>query len=210
MRKVISKELKQNLSDAYDRESSNRNEVKTQTWKIIERQSFLQTLVHEQKQSLLEIGAGPGKDSLFFAHQGLNVQATDLSEEMVKRCQEKGLKAQVMSFDDLVFPSESFDAVWALNCLLHVPKKALPQILKEIKRILKTDGLFYMGVYGGIDQEGVWDEDFHEPKRFFSFFEDADLEKLLRNYFEVEGFNKIPMNHNNSGPTHFQGFILRK
>lgn len=207
---MISQELKQNLSDAYDRESNNRNEVKTQTWKIIERQSFLQTLIHEQKKSLLEIGAGAGKDSLFFEQRGLDVQATDLSEEMIKRCQEKGLKAHVMSFDDLVFPSGSFDAVWALNCLLHVPKKDLPHILMEIKRILKPEGLFYMGVYGGINQEGIWEEDFHDPKRFFSFFEGEDLEKLLQNYFEVEGFNKIPINHNDSGPTHFQGFILRK
>jgi cyclopropane fatty-acyl-phospholipid synthase-like methyltransferase len=207
---MISQELKRNLSNAYDRESNNRNEGKTERWKVMERQSFLQTLVHEQKQTLLEIGAGPGKDSLFFAQQGLNVQATDLSEEMIKRCQEKGLKAHVMSFDDLRFPSESVDAVWALNCLLHVPKKDLPHILTEIKRTLKTDGLFYMGVYGGVNQEGIWEEDFHEPKRFFSFFKDADLEKLLRNYFEVERFNKIPMNHNDSGPTHFQGLILRK
>ncbi|SFJ61838.1 Methyltransferase domain-containing protein [Halobacillus dabanensis] len=206
---MISQELKQKLSEAYDQESINRNKGETQKWKVIERQSFLQTLAQEQKNSLLEIGAGPGKDSLFFARQGMNVQATDLSEEMVKRCQEKGLKAHVMSFDDLMFPAESFHAIWALNCLLHVPKKDLPHILTEIKRTLKPDGLFYMGVYGGIDQEGVWEEDFHEPKRFFSFFKDADLEKLLQNYFRVERFNKIPMPRNDSGPIHFQGVILR-
>jgi hypothetical protein len=40
---------------------------------------------------------------------------------MVARCRDKGLDAQVMDFSQLNFPAQSFDAVHAMNCLLHVP-----------------------------------------------------------------------------------------
>lgn len=207
---MISQNLKINLSTAYDRESKNRNDGKTQKWKILERSHFLQQLNFEDKKSFLEVGAGPGKDSFFFSQNGLDVLATDLSEEMVKHCRSKKLKADVMSFDHLDFPDDSFDSVWALNCLLHVPKRELPLVLKEIKRVLKNDGLFYMGVYGGIDHEGIWEDDFHEPKRFFSFYEDAALKECLIRHFMMETFHKIPMEHDDGGPPHFQGFIVRK
>ncbi|MGR9050975.1 class I SAM-dependent methyltransferase [Halobacillus faecis] len=207
---MIPQNLKKNLTVAYDRQSKQRNQSPTQDWKIDERMAFLQRLRDEEKQSLLEIGSGPGKDSLFFSREGLDVYATDLSEEMVEHCREKGLKADVMSFDDLQFPEESFDAVWALNCLLHVPKENLPEVLRGIRSVLKKDGLFYLGVYGGISHEGIWQGDFHEPKRFFSFYEDNILESLLSTEFKLEVFHKIPLDEVEDGPTHFQGVILRK
>lgn len=207
---MIPQDLKKNLSDAYDRQSKQRNQTQTQDWKIHEREAFLQRLRDEKKHTMLEIGAGPGKDSLFFSQNGVDVHATDLSEEMVQRCREKGLKADVMSFDDLQFPAGSFDAVWALNCLLHVPKKNLPEILAGLRRVLKKDGLFYLGVYGGINHEGIWQGDFHEPKRFFSFYDDDILKSILTREFKLEAFHKIPMDEDGDGPTHFQGVILRK
>lgn len=60
-----------------------------------------------------------------------------------------------MSFDDLQFPDRHFDAIWALNCLLHVPKAHIRDVLKEIDRVMKPSGLFYMGLYGGASWEGI-------------------------------------------------------
>ncbi|WP_197061392.1 hypothetical protein [Halobacillus sp. BBL2006] len=94
--------------------------------------------------------------------------------------------------------------------MLHVPKAQLEQVLVEVKRVMKPDGLLYLGVYGGIDQEGIWEQDFHEPKRFFSFYKDEDLENILTEYFHLEAFHKIPQNSGQGGPPHFQGFILKK
>ncbi|ARI79236.1 SAM-dependent methyltransferase [Halobacillus mangrovi] len=206
----MEQKLKQQLAEAYNAHSLNRNESEIQDWKLYERASFLHRLTRTYKKKLLEIGAGPGKDSLFFQEAGLHVQATDLSPEMVEHCREKGLQAEVMSFDQLTFQEETFDAVWALNCLLHVPKDQLEGVLMGIKRIMKPGGLFYMGVYGGIDQEGVWDKDFHHPKRFFSFYKDEFLESILTKHFHLEAFHKVPQPSAKNGPTHFQGFILKK
>lgn len=201
--------IKKSLSSSYDSKSKQRNESLIQDWKVEERDHFYSLLVKEEKISLLEIGAGPGKDGLFFNERGLKTLSTDLSEESVALCQEKGLNAKVMSFDHLTLPDNEFDAVWALNCLLHVPKQELEQVLMEIKRVLKPGGLFYMGVYGGRDSEGIWEDDFYEPKRFFSFYEDEKIKEVVANVFEIEGFRTISKEIV-GGELDFQSIILRK
>jgi ubiquinone/menaquinone biosynthesis C-methylase UbiE len=56
---------------------------------------------------------------------------------MVRLCKEKGLDARCMDFHNLEFEDQSFDAVYALNCLLHEPKANMDGVLVEIHRVLK-------------------------------------------------------------------------
>jgi SAM-dependent methyltransferase len=128
---------------------------------------------------------------------------------MVQKCKEKGLQAEVMSFDRLDFPDNYFESIWALNCLLHVPKENIKTVLSEIRRVLKPSGIFYMGVYGGENSEGIWENDPYEPKRFFSFFEDDAIKELLSDLFNIEYFNVVP-SEIVGGKFHFQSIILRK
>lgn len=112
-----------------------------------------------------------------------------------------------MDFYDLEFEEEKFDAVWALNTLLHVPKKSLEDVLENIKKILKPRGLFYIGIYGGYDSEGIWEEDLYEPKRFFSFYEERQIKGVVKKHFDlvdfqVSEFQDIDLD--------FQSIILRK
>ena len=156
---------------------------------------------------MLEIGEGHGRDSKFFQENGFQVTCIDLSPEMVKLCQQKGLDAHPMDMMDLDFPDESFDAVYSLNSLLHLPKAELPIVLQNIKRVLNPDGLFFLGVYGGFDFEGIWEKDSYEPKRFFSFHSDERLREIVTESFELLSFKQIP---SRDGDLHFQSFTLRK
>jgi SAM-dependent methyltransferase len=157
---------------------------------------------------LLEIGAGTGRDSLFFQQNGRTVTCTDLSPEMVRLCRQKGLDAHLMDFTDLQFPANSFDAIFARNCLLHLPKKEWPAVLQSIQTILKPAGLFYLGVYGGDDHEGIWAGDSYEPQRFFTFYTDQGLQATLAPYFDLLYFKAIPLEDNPRSP-HAQSLILR-
>ncbi|WP_404450690.1 class I SAM-dependent methyltransferase [Virgibacillus necropolis] len=197
-----------NIIDSYNKSANERDSQRQQDWKIKERDIFNKFLIDENKSNLLEIGAGPGKDSLFFKEQGIDTYSTDISPEMVKLCGNKGLIADVMSFDELGFPDNHFDAVWAMNCLLHVPKDEISVVLSEIKRVLKPSGLFFMGVYGGKNSEGVWEDDFYEPKRFFSFYEDDLIKELLAEFFTIERFDVVS-DEVVGGSFAFQSIILR-
>jgi ubiquinone/menaquinone biosynthesis C-methylase UbiE len=199
--------IKSTLKQAYNNYAEHRDRSEIEPWKAEEREKFLNLLKYEKRTSLLEIGAGPGRDSLYFQQQGLNVTAVDFSEEMIRLCLEKGLDAKVMDFSQLDFPPESFDSVYALNCLLHVPKSELDGVLQEIRRVLKMEGLFFLGMYGGKETEGIWEDDFYEPKRFFAMYKDETILEIVQRHFILVDFHTVDMG---AGAPHFQSILLRK
>jgi SAM-dependent methyltransferase len=180
----------------------------TQSWKIDERWSFLALLRKEQRTSLLEVGAGTGVHGKFFQDQGLQVVCTDLSPEMVRRCQDKGLEAYVADFLSLDFGDRRFDAVFAMNCLLHIPYQDLDRALAAIAATLRPGGLFYLGQYGGIERTGVWHGDTYEPKRYFSYLTDDQLEQATRQHFAKVEFRHVPVEGEVDG--YFQALTLRQ
>jgi SAM-dependent methyltransferase len=198
------------LRQAYNQESAaRRNTTEKDAWKVAERQHFLTLLQQEQKQALLEIGAGTGTDSLFFQNNGLHVVCTDLSPAMIEHCRAKGLNAHVMDFLSLDFPPASFDALYALNCLLHVPTNALPMVLEKLQQLLRPEGLFFLGVYGGVEQEGIAEQDWHHPPRFFARHTDEFLQQITSQFFEIVSFKAIPLDDGDAA-WHFQELVLRR
>lgn len=194
------------LRHAYDGSAAQRDAGEISAWKLAEVENFLGYIEQEGKRELLEVGAGPGHYGRYFSEQGLTVTCTDLSPEMVRLCCAKGLTAYVMDFLHLDFAAESFDAVFALNCLLHVPSADLPQVLAAIHRVLRPGGLFFMGVYGGRFREGVWEKDFHDPRRFFVFYLDGQLLSIVMERFELLYFRRVPQKESD---IHFQSLVLR-
>ncbi len=202
------KETIEHLRIAYNEQSAtNRNQGLIPEWKIAERNYFLTLLQDEKKKTLLEVGAGTGKDSQFFQENGFEMTCTDLSPAMINFCRKKGLNAHVMDFLSLNFPDASFDALYALNCLLHVPAQNLPDVLGKLQKLLRADGLFYLGVYGGENWEGIAPEDWHEPKRFFSYHTDEYMKDILQHFFELVYFKHINLVNDKR---HFQSIILRR
>jgi len=198
------------LRKTYDLSADDRQRGTIATWKLVERHAFLELLIRENKTSLLEIGAGPGKDSKFFYDQGLQVISTDLSANMVQLCRAKGLESYQMDFLTLDFPEARFDAVYALNCLLHVPKRDLPAVLVNIHQLLRPSGLFFMGVYGGFASESIWEKDHHTPKRFFAFYSDDQIREVVTRTFDLYNFKIITPPGLSNPNMHFQRLILRK
>ncbi len=199
---------RENLRVTYDKYAQERDGGPTQDWKVRERAAFLDLLQQENKRTVLEIGAGTGRDSLFLQGQGFVITCIDLSPAMVELCRKKGLNAYVMDMTDIRLAEAPFDAVFAMNSLLHLPKVEFLPVLRQVERALKPGGLFFLGVYGGFDFEGVWEKDFYEPKRFFSFFTDERIQQEVARVFDIVSFMAVPSG--DSDDLHFQSLILRK
>jgi len=118
----------------------------------------------------------------------LRVLCTDLSPAMVERCQAKGLDARVADFLGLGVSPASFDAVYALNCLLHVPTPDFPRVLAAISEVLVPGGLFYVGTWGGADEKGPRQDDRHLVPRFSAFRSDSTMTQALAERFHVLSF----------------------
>ncbi len=199
---VITEQLQRIYDHAVDRRAS----TPLEPWKVPERAAFLEILVREGRRSLLEIGAGTGLHGRFFADAGLDVVCTDLSAAMIEHCRAQGLVAVQQDFLHLDL-GRRFDAVFAMNCLLHVPREDLPAALASIRSTLAAGGAFFLGQYGGIDHDGVFADDSYEPHRYFSFLEDDALLALVGEHFAVESFRAVDINSGDG--SHFQSLVLR-
>lgn len=131
--------------------------------------------------SLLELGAGHGQDSLFFAEQGYQVVSTDIEIANLSRNvkgKERIRVAELNLKDPLPFSDNSFDVVYAHLSLHYFNKKTTEDILQEIRRILKQGGVFAFLANSINDPEYRTGTEIEED-----FFQ---IDKVTKRYFSVE------------------------
>ncbi|PWR76214.1 class I SAM-dependent methyltransferase [Methanospirillum stamsii] len=91
----------------------------------------------------LEIGAGLG-EHLFYENLAIqNYSVIEIREELIKEIKIKYPQVKTLVGDcqkKTSFEDNSFDRILAIHVLEHLPD--LPSALKEIHRLLKTDGKF--------------------------------------------------------------------
>lgn len=201
----MTEDILQRLREVYDGSVDTRDRRSTPAWEDERRNAFVEMLHETGARSLLEVGAATGTDAVFFQSEGFDVVCVDLSPAMVRRCREKGLNAHLGDVSDLQFPQNSFDAVYAKNCLIHVPKAGFHETLVGIDRLLRPGRMFYLAQYGGFDFEGIFDGDPSDPKRFFSFYTDERLREVVSTVFHVHSFGVLP--HGWAG-LHYQSLVV--
>jgi SAM-dependent methyltransferase len=184
------------LRATYNAGAAERDGMVKEQFKLDERLVFLDRLRVVEAKTLLEVGAGTGQDSVFFRSGGLSVVAVDLAPEMVSRCRDKGLEAYERDVLHLGFEPETFDAVYALNCLVHVPNADLPSALLAIRTVLVPGGLFFLGVWGGPSSEGT-------TPVFRAKRTDKEIFEYVSEVFEIVDFHTVEDNER-----HFQSLTL--
>ena len=195
------------LKQYYEKTASERDAFAISDWKQAQRRNFLTHLQTSNARTLVELGSGPGQDALFFKQHGLNVTCVDFSAEMLNLCKAKGLTTLQCDLRDLPFEDASFDAAYSMNAFLHLPKSDLAHVLGRVQRALKPDALFYLGLSGGEDFEGMRHTSNANEARFFSFHTDEHLKRSVQAFFEILSFNRVPVTPD--GEYHFQALILK-
>lgn len=118
---------------------------------------------------VLELGCGSGRDSAVLIAHGFDVRPTDGTPEMAAQAADfLGRPVGVLAFGELC-ETQSYDAVWANACLLHVPRADLATILRRIYQALVPGGLFYASYKAG-EAEG-----FDRFGRYYNFPDEAWL-----------------------------------
>lgn len=140
---------------------------------------------------VLDLGSGPGRDAVYLKKQGLQPVCVDISPTQVKLCKEKGLEAHEMDFEHLTFPDESFDGVWAYTSLLHLPKTKLDAVLEKICCLLRTGGIFFIGMKEGTFEGWQQDKHYPEHKRYVAQYTEEELVGKLEKYFTILHRSKV-------------------
>jgi ubiquinone/menaquinone biosynthesis C-methylase UbiE len=167
--------------------------------------AFLDKFIELSGDKIVDVGSGPGRDGLLIQQNGKEVVCVDASEAMVKLSSERGLRSVLSGFDNLPFADESFDGVWSYTALLHVPKKSISTPLKEISRVLKSSGIFALGLIEGNIEEYKESSGVNMP-RWFSFYQKDEIENLCKE----QGFELVYFEAFKPRSKNYLNFIFRK
>ena len=132
-----------------------------------------------KKSNVLDYGCGPGLSAEYLANLGHSVIAFDASPKMLELVpKHERIKSYQATFDTF---SENgiFDGIWASFSLLHAKRRDFPRLLTSIKRALKPDGLFSIGLKLGTGEKR------DKLGRRYTFVSQKELDQLLRS----SGFN---------------------
>ncbi len=160
-------------------------------------------------KKILDLGAGPGRDSLVFKNRGFQPICLDVSKSMLELCQKKGLKTMVMDIENLKMPKNSFHGVWSYCSLTTIPKVKVWKIINKIHGILKPNGILSLGLIEG-DKSG-WlapDKKYDLPRYRARYWTKEIIEKLDKK-FELLHFRKIIKGEDGSRNTYLC-FIYKK
>jgi 2-polyprenyl-3-methyl-5-hydroxy-6-metoxy-1,4-benzoquinol methylase len=98
-------------------------------------------------KKILDIGAGLGESSVYFALQGAEVTTLDISPKMVDLAIRLGqahgvkLKGIVSAAESLNVPDENYDFVYIANLLHHVTDR--DRLMRQVRAALKPGGKFF-------------------------------------------------------------------
>lgn len=94
---------------------------------------------------VLDAGCGPGRDTEYFTNKGLDATGVDLSEGMIEHAKENNEGTfHLMDIKNLEFQRNKFLGVWCNTVMHFFPPEEMPEVLEELKRVLKSGGIFYV------------------------------------------------------------------
>lgn len=106
--------------------------------------------------TILDFGCGPGRDLKSFRELGHKVIGMDGSRELVNMARKySGCEVWHQNFLNLTLPRANFDGVFANASLFHVPRTALPYVLREIYKTLKKGGALFCSNPRGDNEESI-------------------------------------------------------
>lgn len=116
-----------------------------------------------KRGEILDFGTGSGYNALLLARSGFNVKGIDvnnyvkygknnynklMTEDQRKLWNELSKNSKKLIFthynNALPYKQNTFDAVLAYAVLEHIPSNNIPNVLAEIRRVLKPKGLLYI------------------------------------------------------------------
>lgn len=99
---------------------------------------------------VLDVGCGNGRLSHFLKNEPIEYVGVDNNRTMLRIAKKKNPKAKFRYGDicKLPFSARSFDVVWAIAVLHHLPSKTLQlKALREMKRVLTRGGSLMLTVW---------------------------------------------------------------
>lgn len=143
---------------------------------------------------ILDVGCGNAWYAEYLRLMELEYVGIDLSPGMLARARRRfpDTDFREMNYRDLKFPDESFDAVWFDHGLDTCPKKEVPTLLSEFRRVLKPYGALMVCLPVTVASCEAWycphPEAFPEEYIYHALWQEEEVEEaLLHGKFSLIG-----------------------
>lgn len=151
----------------------------------------------KNKGKCLELGCGIGQYSKRLMEYGYEVTSTDISETALREVKKFNKNTKIVDMTErLPFESETFDLVFASLSIHYFDDKTTKQLVSEIKRVLKNDGVFIGSVNGKealevINETAIKLEDnfYLNKDRYIRLFDKEEIKKYL-SIFQIQLIDK--------------------
>ena len=118
--------------------------------------------------SIIDVGAGSGRDIKYFVKCGFVVEGIDASAELCKLASDyTGVSIKCCTIQEWR-PEKKYSGIWANASLLHLNIEEIQKFMCRIPDILQDKGILYFslksGITTGIDTDGRFFTDVSEEK----------------------------------------------
>ena len=158
-------------------------------------EEFLEYLSKDAK--ILDLGAGTGRTYAYFNDKGYQYIGLDFSKEMKNNAYNIHQEFPYI-IDDIVnlknhFSNNSFDAVFCVYSLFHLPTNDIKNLFQDVYDILKDEGIFLFSYQIGEGEE-MSDEPYlkDEGKKvlYMNYQTNDEIKNMLDSYLFNEVFRK--------------------
>lgn len=159
-------------------ESYYNNTVELNMDKILEK--FCKLLPEDA--TILDLGCGSGRDSLYFIEEGYDVTALDGSLKLCELAKVHiGQDVLNMLYEDMDFENV-FDGVWACASLVHILNEdKFLDIINKIFNSMKKEGILYISLRYG-------DDIIKDDNRYYKEYSVKEVKNIINNidYINIE------------------------
>ena len=156
------------------------------------RLEFVELLKAESRRTVLDIGAGPGRDGHFLLDHGFSYLGYDLAFNNAALARSRGISVLQASLFHPPIRQGVFDAGWTWSTLLHVPDADFAVAVEAVVAPIRPGAPVAIGLWGGMDREWVNERDRFDPPRFFSLRSHERLRVMLAPFGTIERFETWP------------------
>ncbi|MED1569524.1 class I SAM-dependent methyltransferase [Bacillus paramycoides] len=146
---------------------------------------------------VLELGCGPGRNTIYFAKKGCLVDAVDLSQESIQWATERAKEQNVnvnfiySNIFDLQIEEGAYDIVYDSGCFHHIAPHRRMSYINLVKKALKPNGHFAITCFVQGGDLGGADITDWEVYRLRSLkgglgFTDEKLRTIFKDFSEIE------------------------
>ncbi len=182
MKKSEAKKIMDDLRDDYNLVSSSFASSRDRMWPELK---FLFDYA-KPGEKILDLGCGNGRFSQYL--EKADYVGVDFSEEMISEAKKRfpGKSFLVGNALNLPFEADFFDKAYSILMIHQIPSHEYRlQVLSEIKRVLKKDGIVFLAVWKMKGDEKIESflgekEIYLKRKRYYYLFEEGELSSLLK------------------------------